>query len=90
MNSIALLILVVGIIFIVVGYNKSTNNCPPPKIQYRFLPRSFYEEQTNPVSVQNLFSSMFNDSDAWFTQGSTVSQNENQNTDWRNFFTVQK
>ena len=90
MNSIAMLILVLGIIFIVVGYNKSTNICPPPKIQYRFLPRSFYEEQTNPVSVQNLFSNMFNNTDSWFNRGSTSSLNETENTDWKNYFDVQR
>ena len=29
MNSIAILILITGIIFLIVGYNKTTNKCPP-------------------------------------------------------------
>tara|TARA_Y100000589_G_scaffold279467_2_gene275455 strand:+ start:373 stop:642 length:270 start_codon:yes stop_codon:yes gene_type:complete len=59
MKSIALLILLVGIIFVVIGYTKSTNICPPPKIEYRFVPKTFYEEQLAPDDISGQFKKMF-------------------------------
>ena len=87
MNSIAILILVIGIIFLIVGYNKSTNICPPPRIQYRFLPRSFYDEQINPESVKSIFSNMFTSPDAWLNRTES-NVNTSLSTDWSNYFDV--
>ena len=89
MNSIAILILVTGIIFLIVGYNKTTNKCPPPRIEYRFLPRSFYDEQMNPVNIDNLFSDMFNGKDSWLNRINNVSNKSSLNTDWSNYFDTQ-
>ncbi len=50
-RSLALLILLIGIVLITVGYSKTTLKCPPPQIEYRLVPRTFFEEQ---MSNQNL------------------------------------
>ena len=89
MNSIAILILIIGIIFLIVGYNKSTNTCPPPRIQYRFLPRSFYDEQINPTNLQSLFSNMFTSPDAWLSR-TFENSDGSLDTDWSNYFNVNK
>ena len=49
MNSLVLLLFLIGIILITIGYTKSTDNCPVSKIQYKFIPRSSYEEQFSTV-----------------------------------------
>ena len=44
-RSIALLFLLLGIVFITIGYSKQNLKCPPPEIEYRLIPKTFYEEQ---------------------------------------------
>ena len=83
MNSIALLILIIGLIFILLGYNNSTNKCPPKKIEYRFLPRTFYDEQMTPTNISNIFSNLFNSEDTWLNR---FSGNERDDINWKNFF----
>ena len=88
MNSIAILILFVGIVFLIVGYNKSTNICPRPRIQYRFLPRSFYDEQFNPVTVSDVFSSMFSAPDSWLDRYNNINNENNIQEFGQNYFSV--
>jgi len=83
MNSIALLILIIGIIFIIIGYNKSTEKCPPPKIEYRFIPRTFYDEQVSPVNVKEIFGDLFKGEDSWLNKYNSI---KNKNLNWDNYF----
>ncbi len=82
MKSIALLFFLIGIIFIVIGYTKSTEKCPPTKIQYRFVPRSFYEEQLEPDNIESSFNSMFNSNPLEKYNLNT------QSTNYNNFFNI--
>ena len=54
MRSLSLLFLIIGIIFITIGYNEKVSKCPLPKIEYRYIPRNFYEEQNSQVNLKNL------------------------------------
>ena len=83
MNSIALLILIIGIIFIIVGYNKSTEKCPSPKIEYRYIPRTFYDEQVSPVNVKDIFGDLFEGEDSWLNKYNSI---KNKNLNWDNYF----
>lgn len=56
-----LLILLLGIFLIYVAFKTSKQKCPPPRIEYRFVPRTFREEQQNPVKVSDIFYNIFND-----------------------------
>ena len=86
MNSLVLLLFLIGIILITIGYTKSNNNCPAPKIKYKFIPRSLYEEQFYPNNISSNFKDMFGESSPWYNyhQGNLDSENENNNYD--NFF----
>ena len=42
---LALIMLMAGIVFITIGYTKMSFKCPPPQIEYRYIPRQIYEEQ---------------------------------------------
>jgi len=62
MKSLAFLILVIGIVFITIGYMelKFKDKMEEKKtIEYRFIPRNIYEEQINPVNVKTHFYDMF-------------------------------
>jgi hypothetical protein len=68
MKSLSLLVLVVGIVFITVGYmdNKVQNLKSEKKIEYRFVPRSIYDEQIKPTNLNDTFSTMFSAIDPIF------------------------
>ena len=54
-----------GILAITVGYINQKHKCPPAKIEYRFIPRTFEQDQNNPVLVSQLFNEMFASPDPW-------------------------
>ena len=54
MKSLALLILLIGIILITLGYSKTSLKCPPPKVEYRLVPHTFYDEQMSNQNLMNL------------------------------------
>ena len=59
MKSFALLLLLMGIVFITIGYTKQTMVCKPPRIVYRTVPRSILDEQMegNLEDVSSMFES---------------------------------
>ena len=65
MQSLSLLVLILGIVFITVGYmdNKVKESKTEKIIEYRFVPRSIYDEQIKPVDLNDTFSAMFSDID---------------------------
>ena len=73
MKSLILIIFIVGLVFVVIGYTENYKKCPLPKIEYRYIPRNFYEEQVTEHNLKNMYSDMFNKPDTW--------QNYANNTD---------
>ena len=59
MNLFLFALLFIGLVFIVVGYIKANRQCPPKRIEYRYVPRNFVEEQLEPTSVTDTFAKMF-------------------------------
>ena len=61
MKSLVLLLMVIGIMMITTGYHqKMQSNYKKEKvIEYRYIPRSLFEEQVQPVNLQQSFSDMF-------------------------------
>ena len=61
MQSIVLLLLVLGVMMVTVGYHqKLQSNFKKEKvIEYRYIPRSLFEEQIQPVNLQQSFQDMF-------------------------------
>ena len=71
MKSIVLLLLVIGIVMISTGYQKSLyQNMENLKtvIEYRFIPRSIYEEQIKPINIQQSFKDMFEKEDVYLSR----------------------
>jgi hypothetical protein len=61
MKSLVLLLLVLGVMMITTGYHqKMQSNYKREKIiEYRYIPRSLFEEQMQPVNLQQSFADMF-------------------------------
>jgi hypothetical protein len=67
MKAVVLILALIGIILLSVGYVKSNLQCPPPKIEYRYIPKTFDDEQdvhTPVLSVGGMYS-MFEDDSPW-------------------------
>jgi hypothetical protein len=67
MNLILLTLMFIAIVLVVVGYIKATFQCPPRKIEYRYVPRSFIEEQKEPVPITDIFAKMFYEATPWIS-----------------------
>ena len=65
MKSIVLLLFFTGFMFVILGYQKQLNVLPNPKIEYRYIPRTFYDEQLSSGNVLKQFSSLFEDENPW-------------------------
>jgi hypothetical protein len=58
LTTIAIIILLVfGLILVINSFRKPM--CPPQTTKYLFVPRTFEEEQNNPVKVSDVFKSLF-------------------------------
>lgn len=72
MKSIILLLAVIGIILLAVGYVKSNLQCPPAKIEYRYISKTFEDEQdvTSPIMSIGGMYSMFENDSPWIADNS--------------------
>lgn len=62
MKTIILIIALAGIILVAVGYVQNNLQCPPPKIEYRYITKTFDDEQNNRQPLMSIsgMSDMFN------------------------------
>lgn len=65
MKAIIILLFFIGTVAIIIGYVNQLKQCPPPKIEYRYIPRTFEEEQNDPAKVSQLFRTMFEEPTPW-------------------------
>ena len=68
MQSLVVVLLVIGLIMMALGYQKKLLNNTETKtvIEYRFIPRSIYEDQFGPVKLESSFQDMFEKQDVFF------------------------
>lgn len=62
-KSLSFFLLFAGLVFVIVGYMRSEDKCPPPRVEFRYVPRTFEQEQNNPPPVLSVFGKMFSDRD---------------------------
>ena len=86
-NTIILFFIFLGILLITIGIMLNNNKCPPEKIIYRYIPRTFDEEQDEPVYVSDIFKGMFKNQDAWVR--SSVSYDTRKMEDINKYFISQ-
>ena len=67
MKTLILLLAIAGIIFVASGYVNSNLQCPPPKIEYRYVTKSFNDEQNDRQPLMSIagISNMFNEDSPW-------------------------
>tara|TARA_Y100000991_G_C21951411_1_gene339975 strand:- start:140 stop:412 length:273 start_codon:yes stop_codon:yes gene_type:complete len=65
MKSLSILLLIIGLLLIISGYYKKIYKCPPTKIEYRYIPRNFYEEQNSETNLKSVYRDMFDNSSIW-------------------------
>lgn len=88
MNTIALFLMLIGIFFIIIGYYKNYKNCPPTKIEYRYIPRSFWDEYNQDDNTLNEFYDLFEKNsplEAGYTLPKSYNIDENTNTNNNTF-----
>jgi hypothetical protein len=68
MKSLVIVLLVLGLIMMALGYQKKLLENMETKtvIEYRFIPRSIYEDQFGPVNLEGSFQDMFEKQDVFF------------------------
>ena len=67
MKAISVFLLFVGMFLVVQGYYQqaSMKQCPAPKVQVKYIPRSLYDEQLSEPTVAKHFQSMFDSVQPW-------------------------
>ena len=66
-QGIILLLVFIGILFVVIESVRVQVGLTTPKekIEYRYIPRTFEEEQLDPVYVSEIFETMFSQPSPW-------------------------
>ena len=61
MNNLAFFLFIIGSVFLTIGVmeNKYKKDSSNKVIEYRFIPRSLYDEQMTPSDLKQTFQSMF-------------------------------
>ena len=82
-QTLIIFILLIAGILITIDITKMYYKCPLDKIEYRYIPRSFNDEQDNLVPIKSIFGKMFENPSPWvnsFTDNSNlVSNRDNSN-----------
>tara|TARA_B110000208_G_C11798290_1_gene440662 strand:- start:4663 stop:4917 length:255 start_codon:yes stop_codon:yes gene_type:complete len=81
MRSLSILVLIIGLLLLVTGYIEQKKMCAKPKIEYRYIPRNFYEEQNSEVDLKSMFSDMFSKQSIWnkYPHGNSDTDKKNTN-----------
>lgn len=58
-KEILILLIFIGVIFMIIEIVKTSAQCPQQQTIYRYIPRSFEEEQLEPVFPSSVFRVMF-------------------------------
>jgi hypothetical protein len=75
-KSIVLLLAIVGLVMLGVGYVKSNLQCPPNTVEYRYVEKTFNQEQNNVPPIMSIsgMNSMFEDDSPWIAGNSFATQ----------------
>ena len=78
-KHILICLMFLGVIMIVINVTKTETLCPPTKTVYRFVPRTFAEEQEFPPDVTELYRSMFDQSSPWINSVDSLWHHKREN-----------
>jgi hypothetical protein len=69
MSRLIWTLLALGGMCIAADLARMSRRCPEPRVEYRFIPRSFEEEQESPVRPSEVFRALFENPDPWVSSG---------------------
>ena len=78
-RTIILIIFLLAVSMIIIDITKMYYKCPPSKIEYRYIPRSFEDEQNEPVPLKSIFGKMFENPSPWINSFTERPNVENSN-----------
>ena len=64
-KSILVILLFIGILMMVIEIVRTEKVCPKQKIIYKYIPRTFEDEQEEPVYPSDIFKTMFTQPSPW-------------------------
>lgn len=64
-RTILLMFIFLGIWLITISITRNEVECPKEKVIYKYVPRTFEEEQNEPVYVSDIFEAMFSQPSPW-------------------------
>ena len=64
-RTFIMVLLFLAVIMIVIDVTKINYKCPPNKIIYKYIPRSFEDEQENIPPLKDIFGKMFDNPSPW-------------------------
>ena len=59
------IIIILGFVMIIIEITRAYYKCPPNRTVYRYIPRSFKEEQENPIPINDILNDMFLKQEPW-------------------------
>lgn len=76
MKSIIVLLALIGILMVGVGFIQNNMQCPPARIEYRYVPKTFTEEQqvSTPLLAMSSTYDMFEKDSPWMKDRSWATQ----------------
>jgi hypothetical protein len=64
-KSLIIILIFIGILCVTISIVKHEQQCPQNQIIYKYIPRTFDEEQDEPVYVSDIFATMFSQQSPW-------------------------
>jgi hypothetical protein len=64
-KTVIIILFFIGILFITTDLIKEQKACPKEKVIYKYIPRTFDEEQEDPVLPSDVFRTMFAQPSPW-------------------------
>lgn len=86
LNALIVILVFAAWLFVMIGYIRRKGTCSKPVTEYRYVPRTFVEEQEDPSPVSDIFDDMFLQNTPW-EQGhllTAVSRRNNVNNSFFN------
>lgn len=77
-KKLSIVLLFFGLFFIIITLIKETFRCNKQKVIYKYIPRTFKEEQSSPIMVSDIFKKMFSLPSPWINSISAYDDREQE------------
>ena len=78
-KSLMTLVFIFAIFLIVLDIGRSLKSCPKQEVIYKYIPRTFSQEQNDPVFASSVFKDMFDKPSPWVSSFTGPSIDNDQN-----------